>query len=116
MKARGLKDFRKEQEVQNAIFQYQLYENVMNDMAKQAATAMIAVCEKRRYSKKYIQRWFADFIMILEMPDILGQELNSNEMMKEYAEKYELDFDRIKVKKESLEDYFKRYKIKGVKQ
>lgn len=115
MKTRGLKDFRREQEVQNALFQYQLYENVMNDMAKQAATAMIAVCEKRRYSKAYIKRWFADFIMILEMPDILGHELNSNEMMKEYAEKYELDFDRIKVRKESLEDYCKRYKIKGVK-
>jgi len=32
----------------------------------------------------------------------------SNEMMAEYAEKYELDFDRINVKMETLDDYCKR--------
>lgn len=112
MKSRGLKDFRKEQELQNALFQYQLYENVMNDMMKQAITAMIAVCEKRRYSKAYIQRWFKDVLMILEMPEIFGQQLSSNEMMAEYTKKYDLDFDRINVKMETLDEYCKRYKIK----
>lgn len=112
MKSRGLKDFRKEQELQNALFQYQLYEAVMNDMMKQAITAMIAVCEKRRYTKRYIQRFFNDLIMVLEMPDIFGQQMCSNEMMAEYAEKYDLDFDRINVKMETLDDYCKRYKIK----
>ena len=72
MKSRGLKDFRKEQELQNALFQYQLYEAVMNDTMKQAITAMIAVCEKRRYKKRYIQQWFKDVLMVLEMPEILG--------------------------------------------
>lgn len=114
MKSRGLKDFRKEQEVQNALFQYQLYEAVMNDMMKQAITAMIAVCEKRRYKKQYIQRWYNDILMVLELPDILGKQLNSNEMMAEYAKKYDLDFDRIKVRTESLDDYCRRYKIKGI--
>jgi hypothetical protein len=36
----------------------------------------------------------------------------SNEMMAEYAKKYDLDFDRINVKMETLDDYCKRYKIK----
>lgn len=112
MKSRGLKDFRKEQELQNALFQYQLYEAVMNDMMKQTITAMIAVCEKRRYKKPYIQRFFNDIVMVLEMPEIFGQQMCSNEMMKEYAEKYDLDFDRINVKMETLDDYCKRYKIK----
>lgn len=112
MKSRGLKDFRKEQELQNALFQYQLYEAVMNDMMKQAITAMIAVCEKRRYTKRYIQQWFKDVLMVLEMPEILGKQMCSNEMMAEYAEKYDLDFDRIQVKTESLDDYCKRYKIR----
>lgn len=112
MKSRGLKDFRKEQELQNALFQYQLYEATMNDMMKQAITAMIAVYEKRRYKKPYIQRFFNDIIMVLEMPEIFGQQMCSNEMMKEYAEKYDLDFDRINVKMETLDDYCKRYKIK----
>lgn len=115
MKSRGLKDFRKEQELQNALFQYQLYEAVMNDMMKQAITAMIAVCEKRRYKKPYIQRFFNDIVMILEMPEIFGQQMCSNEMMAEYAKKYDLDFDRINVKCETLEEYCNRYKIKGVK-
>jgi hypothetical protein len=112
MKSRGLKDFRKEQELQNALFQYQLYEAVMNDMMKQAITAMIAVCEKRRYKKSYIQRFFNDIVMVLEMPEIFGQQMCSNEMMAEYAEKYDLDFDRINVNTETLDDYCKRYKIK----
>lgn len=112
MKSRGLKDFRKEQELQNALFQYQLYEAVMNDMMKQAVTAMIAVCEKRRYKKPYIQRFFNDIVMVLEMPEIFGHQMCSNEMMAEYAEKYDLDFDRINVKMETLDDYCKRYKIK----
>ena len=112
MKSRGLKDFRKEQELQNALFQYQLYEAVMNDTMKQAITAMIAVCEKRRYTKRYIQQWFKDVLMVLEMPEILGKQMRSNEMMAEYAEKYDLDFDRVNVKMETLDDYCKRYKIR----
>jgi hypothetical protein len=112
MKARTLKDFRKEQEVQNALFQYQLYEDVMNDMMKQAITAVIAVCEKRRYSKRYIQTLFKDIVMILEMPDILGKSLDCNELMKRYADEYGIDDDRINVKMETLDEYCKRYKIR----
>ena len=111
MKSRGLKDFRREQELENAAFQYQLYENVMNDMMKQAVTAIIAVCEKRKYSKRYVQKLFEDLIMIIEMPDIFGQQISSNELMKQYAEKYGLDFGRINVKTESLDEYCRRYNI-----
>ena len=111
MKARGLRDLRKEQEVELAIFQYELYQRCVDDMFRGAAAAIIAVMEKRKLSKQYIRKWYDDFIMVLETPNIFDTELTTTNLMAQFKEKYDIDFDRIHVNCESLDAYKKRCKI-----
>jgi hypothetical protein len=115
MRSRGFKELqkavRKETEIKNAEYQYKLYDLCVDDMFKAAAACMIATLHRRELSKQYIQRFFKDFCYILSFPETFGMSKGSDEMMKEYAKLYDIDFDKIHVCRETLEEYKKRYKI-----
>ena len=97
--------------IQNAVLQHDIYNACIDDMLKTSLTAMIAVMDMRGYSKKYIQKWFNDFLLIIETPQALGVKLESDVLMKQFTEKYDLDFSRVKANVETLEEYRKRYRI-----
>ena len=111
MKSRGVRDLKKELQVQNAIYQHDLYHHCIDDMLKSSLTAMIAVMDMRGYSKKYIQKWFKDFLLIIETPEALGVKLESDILMQQFSAKYDLDFSRVKANVETVDEYRKRYKI-----
>ena len=116
MKARTLKDIerkvRKEADAQNAIFQYRVYDDIIDDTFKAAAAAMIAVFHRRGRSKKYIQEFYKDFLDVLNAPDIFGKPIRSIDIMEQYSKEYGIDFDKIKVRRESIEEYKHRYKVR----
>lgn len=116
MKSRTLKDMtrelRKEVDRENAKHQYKIYLESVDTMFQAAATAMIAVMCRRGLSKKYIQKFFDDFIGILEFPEIFGKELRSDELQKRFEKEYGIDFSRIHVKIESEEEFLHREKIR----
>lgn len=116
MKARTLKDVEKaiKQEVdrENAALQYKLFDEVLDSSVQAAAVAMIAVFHKRGLSKKYIQKFFDEFIGVLDMPDVFGKAVTSENLMEQYSKEYGLDFSRIKVRRESYNEFKRRNKIR----
>lgn len=115
MRSRGFKELQravqKENEIKNAEFQFQLYDLCVDDMFKAAAACMVATLHRRELSKQYIQKFFKDFCYILSFPETFGMSKGSDEMIAEYSKLYDLDFEKIHVCRESLEEYKKRYKI-----
>ena len=81
-------------------------------MFKAAAACIVAVMHRRELSKKYIQGFFKDYCYILNFPEMFGQYKTSDDMMNEYSKLYDIDFDKIHVCCESLEEYKHRYKIR----
>lgn len=116
MKARTLKDIerkvRQESDAKNAIFQYNVYNDIIDDVFKNALTAMIAVFHRRGRSKKYIQDFYKDFLEVLNAPDVFGKPIRSIDIMEQYSKEYGIDFDKVHVRRESLEEYKHRYKVR----
>lgn len=116
MKSRGFKELQraiqKENEIKNAEYQFKLYDLCVDDMFRAAAACIIAVLHRRNLSKRYIQQFFKDYCYILSFPEMFGVSKNSDDMMKEYAEIYDIDFDKVHVCRETLEEYKHRYKIR----
>lgn len=102
----------KEQDKLCGICQYEMFTATLQDIGKAVVVAVIAVLDRRGLSPKYIKKFFDDIVFILEYPEVYGKDLRSDEMQKKLAEKYELDFDRIKFKHESKKEYFHRNKIR----
>ena len=103
----------KEQEKACMSCQYDMFSKTADDIGKSMAAAMIAVLDRRKRTPDYIRKFFDDLIFILEYPDIFGKEQLHAESMKEHFEKkYGIDFDRIKIKVETKEECFRRYKIR----
>ena len=116
MRSRVLKDIKKEIAAetakQNAEYQFKIYDACIHDVFKAAAACMIAVMHRRELSKRYIQQFFKDFCYILEFPEIFGMSKGSDELIEEYAKLYDIDFDKVHVIHETLEEYKHRYKIR----
>lgn len=116
MRSRNLKDIKKqiaeETSRKNAEFQFDIYSACINDVFKASAACMIAVMHRRGLSKHYIQKFFKDYCYILNFPEMFGKNKGSDEMINEYAELYDIDFDKIHVIYETLEEFKHRYKIK----
>lgn len=116
MRSRNLKDIKKqiaeENARKNAEFQFEIYNACIDDVFKASAACMITVMHRRGLSKRYIQKFFNEFCFILEFPEMFGVSKGSDEMMKEYAELYDIDFDRIRVFHETLEEFKHRCKIR----
>lgn len=102
----------KEQEKACLACQFEMFEATADDIGKAMTGAMIAVFHKRGRTKRYIQQFFNDLIFVLECPEILGKELQAEEMKAEFTKLYGIDFERVKVKVETKEECFHRYKMR----
>lgn len=91
--------------------QYDIYAACSDDIAKAVTSAFIAVFKRRGYSKKYVQKLFNEFLLILDMPEIFGKQISSNFVMETVKNEYGIDLDRVKLRLESREEYEHRYRI-----
>ncbi len=66
-------------------------------MAVLSTTAAIAVQKMRGKSKKYIQKFFDDMVMIYTTSSVLGKPIVMTEVMQQLEKEYDLDFSRIHV-------------------
>jgi hypothetical protein len=97
---------------QCALWQYEMFRDIVEDVVRASATAMIAVLDRRELSKNYIQKFFDDLVFVLDYPEIYGKKLESLEMQEYFAEKYAIDFNRIKAKCETKQEFMHREKIR----
>lgn len=91
--------------------QYDIYAGCCDEIAKAVASAFLVIFDKRKYSKKYAQKLFDEFIGILELPEIFGKSVSSGDVIKTVIDDYGIDPDRVKLRIESREEYEHRYKI-----
>jgi hypothetical protein len=106
-----LKVMAKEQEKACLSCQYDMFSKTADDIGRAMAAACIAVFHRKGRTKKYIKEFYEELLFILSAPKVLGVELHAEEIKKTLSEKYDIDFDRIKIQTETKEECFRRYKI-----
>ena len=67
--------------------------------------AFIGVLHRRELSEGYIRKFYEDFLLILDCPEVFGNPVKSDELQKLYSEKYKIDFERIKCNYYSFDEY-----------
>ena len=77
--------------------QYAWLNDGINTMAVLATTAAIAVQRMRGKSKKYIQKFFDDMVMIYTTGSVMGKEIVMTDVMEQLEKEYDLDFSRIHI-------------------
>ena len=103
----------KEQEKQCMECQYEIFGAIADDVAKATIAAVIAVFDRRKRTPEYIAKFYEDLLFVLDYPDIFGEEkLHSESTKEELARRYGIDFGRIKLKKESKKEFFRRYNVR----
>lgn len=91
--------------------QYAYMHDGINTMAVMSAAVAISVMVKRGRTKKYIQEFYDDMVMLYSISEILGKPLNLKDVVKQLEKDYDIDFSRLKVNFTETEKEF----IKGVK-
>lgn len=98
--------------------QYAWLNDGIYTMAVLATTAAIAVQRMRGKSKKYIQKFFDDMVMIYTTSSIMGKQIVLTEVMSQLENEYDIDFSRIHVNfNETEKEFIKSCKgrKKGIK-
>ncbi|WP_303834636.1 hypothetical protein [Ruminococcus flavefaciens] len=92
--------------------QYAYLHDGINTMAKMSAAVAMAVMVKRGRTKKYIQQFYDDMVMLYSISEIMGKPINLSDVVNQLEKDYDIDFSRLKVNFTETEKEF----IKGVKQ
>ena len=90
------------------MLRYEAFQQNANDIIKQAIAMMLYALSLHGYGEKRLNRIFGYMLDILNMPDVLGKTPKADECMKYMNQKYHIDFDKVHVKLESLEEYQKK--------
>ena len=92
--------------------QYAYLHDGINTMAKMSAAVAMAVMVKRGRTKKYIQQFYDDMVMLYSISEIMGKPINLKDVVFQLEKDYDIDFSRLQVNFTETEKEF----IKGVKQ
>lgn len=110
MKVRNCNECRKRihQEEKEAYLknQYAWLKDGMYTMACMSAAVALSTLMKNGRSKRYIQKFFDDMVMIYDTSSILGKPVVLTEVMKQLEEMYDIDFNRIHVNYNETEKEF----------
>ena len=75
--------------------QYKWHADNADSFAAFTTVCAIAVMERRGRSSEYIKKFFEDLCFIYDYPEFHGKRVDMVETIKQYAEKYGLDFGKI---------------------
>lgn len=99
-------------------YKYSLFEEFIDDTAI-TNFAVVLYCEhlkradqSRAYRKKMIQQMFNDYVAAMKLPNICGQEISTEEVIAYLQKEYDIDLDRIRINKETKQEYDRRMRKK----
>jgi len=105
MKVMDCNKCRKQMQKECEVCQYEMFTAIVNDIVKAATVAFIGVLHRRELSEGYIRKFYEDFLLVLDCPEVFGSPVKSDELQKLYSEKYKIDFERIKCNYDSFDEY-----------
>lgn len=97
----------KEAEAAYLKHEYKFFSDNAYSFAAFTTTVALSVLHKRGRSKKYIQQFFDDMCFIFDLPEVMGKQVRTSEMMKLLSKEYDIDFTRIKLHLETEEEFIK---------
>lgn len=88
---------------------YETFQEVAPEVTRQAVTMFLyALKLYGHFGTTRLQRAFDWFILVQNMPPILGKEMKCENVMRMLERDHGIDFSRINVKLESKENFMKR--------
>lgn len=76
-------------------YQYDVFSNTADSVASSAAAMAIAVLERQNKSPEEIKAFFEDYCFVSSVSEVFGEKITATQKIKEYEEKYDIDFDKI---------------------
>lgn len=87
---------------------YDFFVEASDAVARGIMIAFVAALDRRKYSKQYVKKMYEDMLLILDYPEVFGKQLESEELAKEFSEKYGIDFDKVRLKIENKKEFMYR--------
>ena len=94
---------------------YDYFAEASDSVARGIMIAFVSVLDRRKYSKQYIRKMFEEMLLILDYPEVFGKQLESEELAQVFSEKYDIDFDRVRLKIEDKKEFMHRNTKGGAK-
>ncbi len=88
--------------------EYTTFCEVKEDIAQQMVAAMLHAYHLKGYRHKRINDMFEAFVSVLDMPPVLGQQMEGIKIMEFLTERYGIDFKRVDLKTETETEYLAR--------
>ena len=89
---------------------YKLFSECKDDISRQIISAVLYTHFLKGHKKKRLQAEFDDIINVLNMPDIMGKQIEGIDLMNWLHDNFEIDFSRVNAKTETEKEYMKRGK------
>ena len=94
---------------------YDFFAEASDAVARGIMIAFVAALDRRKYSKQYVKKMFEDMLLILDYPEVFGKQLESEVLANEFSEKYDIDFDTVRLKIEDKKEFMYRNTKGGAK-
>lgn len=90
--------------------EYTIFENCVSTASDWAAALALSALKREGFDKEAIKRFFEDFCMLANLPEIFGKRITTTEVVKSLEKEFDISFDDIVVHHENVESFIKRYK------
>lgn len=95
----------KESEEQYLKNEYRFFSDAAYSMAIFSTIVALSVQHRRGRSAAYIRKFFDEMCFIFDYPEFFGKRLDMIEMKQFFEDKYEIDFNKIKLHLESEKEF-----------
>ena len=94
---------------------YDYFAEASDAVTRGLMIAFVAVLDRRKYSEQYVRKMFEEMLLILDYPEVFGRQLESEKLAEDFSKKYNIDFDRVRLKIENKKEFMHRVRKGGAK-
>lgn len=91
-------------------YQYEIFATCVDSVACSSLAMAIRALEIQGLSEKTIRKFIKDYFFVAETDKVFDKSIRAEDVMKLYAEKYDVDFDRLSVNIETKAHFMSRYR------
>lgn len=91
---------------------YEIFSTAADSIASGITAVAITALEHEDFSEEQIKKFYEDFRLFLETPEIFGKKITAEEEIPKIEERYGIDINNLTVNIESKTRFHKRYNRK----